>query len=114
MAGRLGTARLALADPDVPVIPIAQWGVQESIDLYQQAGAAVPAAPALDRRSASRSTCRRFAASSRSATTLFRMTDVIMSDMRDLVAELRGVPAPTGSFYRWRRVGAGAADRGPQ
>ena len=34
MAGKTGAARLATLAPDVPVIPVAQWGVQESIDLY--------------------------------------------------------------------------------
>ena len=36
MAGKTGAARLAMLVPDVPVIPIAQWGVQEQIDLYRK------------------------------------------------------------------------------
>ena len=43
MIGKTGAARLALLAPDVPVIPIAQWGVQKQIDLYAQEGQAVPA-----------------------------------------------------------------------
>ena len=36
MTGKTGAARLALLAPDVPVIPVAQWGVQEQIDLYRK------------------------------------------------------------------------------
>ncbi len=36
MIGKSGAARLALLAPEVPVIPIAQWGVQNSIDLYRK------------------------------------------------------------------------------
>ena len=36
MAGKTGAARLAMLAPDVPVIPVAQWGVQNSIDLYRR------------------------------------------------------------------------------
>ena len=36
MAGKTGAARLAMLAPDVPVIPVAQWGVQEPIDLYSK------------------------------------------------------------------------------
>ena len=104
MAGRLGTARLAVARPDVPVIPIGQWGVQNSIDLYRKKIRVFPR---------SRHTiivgdpvdlsAFAFAPGEQpSATTLFKMTDVIMRDVRELVAELRGVPAPTGGFYKWR------------
>lgn len=34
MAGRSGAARLAALMPDVPVIPIGQWGARESVDVY--------------------------------------------------------------------------------
>ncbi|MEO9108701.1 MAG: lysophospholipid acyltransferase family protein, partial [Jatrophihabitantaceae bacterium] len=36
MAGKTGAARLAMLVQDVPVIPIAQWGVQKQIDLYRK------------------------------------------------------------------------------
>ncbi len=36
MIGKTGAARLALLAPDVPVIPVAQWGVQKQIDLYRK------------------------------------------------------------------------------
>lgn len=34
MTGRSGAARLAALKPDVPVIPIGQWGARESVDIY--------------------------------------------------------------------------------
>lgn len=34
MTGRSGAARLAALMPDVPVIPIGQWGARESVDIY--------------------------------------------------------------------------------
>ena len=36
MTGKTGAARLALLAPDIPVIPVAQWGVQDQIDLYRK------------------------------------------------------------------------------
>lgn len=103
MAGRLGTARLALSSPDTPVIPVGQWGVQDSIDLYQRRVRLLPrprhvivVGPPVDLSA--------FVGEPPNATTLLRMTDVIMGDIRQLVADLRGVPAPTGAFYRWRRA----------
>jgi 1-acyl-sn-glycerol-3-phosphate acyltransferase len=101
MAGRLGTARLALAEPDVPVIPIAQWGVQESIDLYRKKVRLFPR-PRHTIVIGEPIDLSGFRGEPPNATTLFRMTDVIMRELRELVAQQRGVPAPTGSFYKWR------------
>ena len=42
MAGKTGAARLATLVPDVPVIPVAQWGVQEQIDLYRKKFKLIP------------------------------------------------------------------------
>ena len=39
------------------------------------------------------------------ARVLHEMTDVIMRRLRADVAELRGVPAPAGDLYVWRRPG---------
>lgn len=101
MAGRLGTARLALAQPDAPVIPIAQWGVQESIDLYRKRVRLFPR-PRHTIVVGAPVDLSAFLGEQPSATTLFRMTDVIMTDLRNLVADERGVPAPTGPFFKWR------------
>ena len=42
MNGKTGAARLALLAPDVPVIPVAQWGVQYAVDLYHKRYRLIP------------------------------------------------------------------------
>jgi 1-acyl-sn-glycerol-3-phosphate acyltransferase len=102
MSARTGAARLALLAPDVPVIPVGQWGVQEMVDLYHKKVRLIPrkehhilAGEPID--------LRRFAGAAPTAETLRDMTDTMMSAVRELVAELRGEPAPTGGFYRYVR-----------
>lgn len=111
MVGKTGAARLALLAPSIPVIPVAQWGVQDRIDLYRKKVRLVPRprhvlsvgdpidlSPYYGRRP--------------DAATLREVTDVIMKRLRDDVAELRGVPAPSGQLYRWRGPGAERASTG--
>ena len=104
MAGRLGTARLALAEPGVPVIPVAQWGVQESIDLYRKRVRLIPRSrhTIAIGQPIDLSAFALAPGETPTAANLFRMTDVIMRELRDLVADVRGVPAPTGPFYKYR------------
>jgi 1-acyl-sn-glycerol-3-phosphate acyltransferase len=103
MNGKTGAARLALLTPGVPVIPVAQWGVQEHIDLYRKkvklfprprhvlsVGEPIDLSAYRDRPDDAR--------------TLRAVTDVIMRQLRTDVAELRSLPAPTGELYRWRRA----------
>jgi 1-acyl-sn-glycerol-3-phosphate acyltransferase len=103
MAGKTGAARLALLAPDIPVIPIAQWGVQRQVDLYSKKVKLFPRPrhvlsvgdpidlSAYYRRPAN-------------AALLREVTDVIMRRLRDDVADLRGEPAPTGPLHRWSRA----------
>jgi 1-acyl-sn-glycerol-3-phosphate acyltransferase len=109
MAGRLGTARLALSVPDAPVIPVAQWGVQQSVDLYRRKVKLLPR-PRHTILVGNPVDLSAFRGEPATTATLSKMTDAIMGDIRHLVAELRGVPAPTGPLYRWRRQGRSAAD----
>ncbi len=102
MSAKTGAARLALLVPDVPVIPVAQWGVQRSIDLYRKHVRLLPrvehfimAGKPVDLSA--------FRGAKPTAETLRTMTDLIMGALRDQVAELRGLPAPTGEFYKWAR-----------
>ncbi|MGW5309281.1 lysophospholipid acyltransferase family protein [Nocardia thailandica] len=39
---KTGAARLAIANPGVPVVPVSQWGVQQSIDLYRRRFRVIP------------------------------------------------------------------------
>jgi 1-acyl-sn-glycerol-3-phosphate acyltransferase len=102
MVGKTGAARLALLAPDIPVIPVAQWGVQKQIDLYRKKVKLIPRPRHLisvgDPIDLSE-----FRGGAADAATLRRATDVIMRRLRADVAELRGEPAPSGDLYRWTR-----------
>ena len=104
MAGKTGAARLATLVPDVPVIPIAQWGVQESIDLYRKKVRLFPR-PRHVLSIGDPIDLSAFRGMDRTATMFTEVTDVIVRRLRDDVAELRGVPAPTGELHNWRRAG---------
>jgi 1-acyl-sn-glycerol-3-phosphate acyltransferase len=102
MSARTGAARLALLVPDVPVIPVGQWGVQDAVDLYHKKVRLFPrkvhhimAGEPVD--------LSRFAGAPPTAETLRAMTDEMMGEVRGLVAGLRGEPAPAGGFYRYVR-----------
>ena len=45
----------------------------------------------------------RFAGAAPTPETLRTVSDTMMGSVRELVAELRGEPAPTGAFYRYVR-----------
>jgi 1-acyl-sn-glycerol-3-phosphate acyltransferase len=104
MVGRTGAARLALLAPDVPVLPVVQWGIQDSIDLYRKRFKPFPR-PHHVLSVGKPIDLTEFRDTKVSARTLNRVTDVIVRRLRDDVAELRGVPAPTGDLFRWRRRG---------
>jgi 1-acyl-sn-glycerol-3-phosphate acyltransferase len=102
MSARTGAARLALLAPDVPVIPLGQWGVQDAVDLYRKRVRLIPrrehhiiAGEPLDLAA--------FEDAKPTVETLRSMTDAMMGEVRTLVAGLRGVPAPTGPFFRYAR-----------
>jgi 1-acyl-sn-glycerol-3-phosphate acyltransferase len=104
MAGKTGAARLATLVPDVPVIPVVQWGVQEQFDLYKKKVRLIPrpkhviaVGEAIDLSA--------FRDRKPTPTVLREVTEVIMRRLRADVAELRGVPEPTGDLYVWRRPG---------
>jgi 1-acyl-sn-glycerol-3-phosphate acyltransferase len=106
MTGKTGAARLALLAPDVPVVPLAQWGVQQQFDLYRKKVKLIPrprhvisvGAP-IDLSS--------FRDRPATPQVLKEVTDVIMRRLRSDVAELRGEPAPEAPLFHWSR----SADR---
>lgn len=102
MTGKTGVARLAHLAPEVPVIPIAQWGVQESVDLYQKKVKLLPR-PRHVLSVGEPIDLSELRAQEPTAAVLKAITDVIMRRLRDDVAQLRGLPAPTGDLYVWRR-----------
>lgn len=97
MQARTGAARLALT-VDVPVVPVAHWGTREVYDHYAKRFRPLPrttisvvAGPPID--------LSRYRGRPIDAELLKEVTEVIMSRVRELVAEVRGEPAPT-TFYR--------------
>jgi 1-acyl-sn-glycerol-3-phosphate acyltransferase len=92
MRGKTGAARLALMTR-APVIPVAMWGPELIFDprdhklrLRPRVPVAVVAGPPLD--------LSRWAGAEPTTATLHEVTDAIMLRLRDLLADLRGAPAP--------------------
>jgi 1-acyl-sn-glycerol-3-phosphate acyltransferase len=114
MAGKTGAARLATLawedGMDVPVIPVVQWGVQDSIDLYHKKVRLIPR-PLHTISVGTPIDLSQWRDKSVSAAVLHQISDAIMRRLRSDVAELRGLPAPSGELFVWVRSDsrAGAA-----
>jgi 1-acyl-sn-glycerol-3-phosphate acyltransferase len=102
MVGKSGAARLATLAPDVAVIPLAQWGVQEQFDLYKKKVKLIPR-PRHVISVGDPVDLSAFRDREPNMKLLKEMTDVIMRRLRDDVAALRGRPAPTGDLFHWVR-----------
>jgi 1-acyl-sn-glycerol-3-phosphate acyltransferase len=102
MTGKTGAARLALLTPGIPVIPVAQWGVQQQVDLYGKRVKLFPR-PRHVLSVGEPIDLSAYRDGALTATKLREVTDVIMRRLRGDVAELRGEPAPTGPLFRWTR-----------
>jgi 1-acyl-sn-glycerol-3-phosphate acyltransferase len=99
MLAKTGVARLVLACPDVPVIPVGQWGAHKRGAGLQHAGffrRTVEAAVGepLD--------LSRFRGVPATAEVLREITDTVMLAVRDQVAAVRGESA-SGGFFRTSR-----------
>ena len=90
MQGRTGIARLVLACPDVPVVPIGQWGAQ-----HRRRTSLASVGHPLD--------LSRYRGKEPSAEVLREIADVIMEAVRAEVADLRGEPAPAEFFVPTRK-----------
>jgi 1-acyl-sn-glycerol-3-phosphate acyltransferase len=108
MVGKTGAARLATLVPDVSVVPVAQWGVQEQFDLYQKKIKLIPR-PRHTISVGEPVDLSAFRDREPNVRLLQEFTDVIMRRLRDDVADLRGLTAPSGELFRWVRP---AKDRG--
>ena len=102
MIGKTGAARLASLVPQVPVIPLAQWGVQQQFDLYKKKVRLIPR-PRHTISVGEPIDLSAFHDEKPTAKVLQAMTDTIMRRLRSDVAELRGLPAPTGDLFHWVR-----------
>ncbi|GAA3866011.1 lysophospholipid acyltransferase family protein [Saccharothrix violaceirubra] len=94
MASRTGVARLAL-DHDVPVIPAARWGTRDLYDHYRKRFRPFPRKTVVTKvgepvdLSAYRDRPRNLAL-------LREVTDLLMTEVKDLLADIRDEPAPEG------------------
>jgi 1-acyl-sn-glycerol-3-phosphate acyltransferase len=124
MVAKTGVGRLALLVPDAPVIPVAQWGTQNSVDWYHRRfrplprkkvtisiGRPVDTGPyrSGSEQSTSEQSMSEQSTSEQSASepagaqaepspspqTLRALTDAIMTAVRDELADIRQLPAPT-------------------
>lgn len=128
MEPKTGIARLALLAPDVPVIPVGQWGVQEFLDFYARRFRPFPRktvtvsvgepldlkafrdrAAAADAAAATGDPGDAAAAAARGQL-LHELTDTIMRAVRDKVAEIREEQPPPEFYPRPSGVGARAKD----
>ncbi|MET7902115.1 lysophospholipid acyltransferase family protein [Streptomyces sp. NPDC005355] len=97
MRGKTGAARVALLTK-APVIPVAQWGANEAVPpyakekkvrLFPRKTLKVLAGPPVD--------LSEFYGQEPTVEVLRAATDTIMAAITDLLAEVRGVPAPAGT-----------------
>jgi len=104
MEGKTGAARVALLTK-APVIPVAQWGAHEAVPpyarrkrvrLFPRKTLRVLVGPPID--------LSRFYDREPTVELLREVTDVIMDAITDLLAELRGEPAPAQRYDRRRAL----------
>jgi 1-acyl-sn-glycerol-3-phosphate acyltransferase len=103
MQAKSGVARLILAAPEIPVVPIGQWGAQKVLGskrawLRRRPVGAIVGAP-ID--------MSHYAGQPITIEALRSVTDQIMRAVRDEVAELRGQPAPDAFFRPSAKKAAG-------
>jgi hypothetical protein len=98
MYSRTGVARLALT-ADVPVLPAVHWGTREVLDRYNgkfrplpRKSITVRCGPPVDLSA--------YRGRPLDAALLREVTDLLMVQVRELLAEVRGEPAPEDFFRR--------------
>ncbi len=106
MESRTGVARVALTT-DAVVLPVAQWGAQRAHDYHRKKFHLRLRTPAEylvgEPVDLSAQRARLPAGQSLTGELLKETTDLIMSRVRDQLAELRGEPAPIAFYPRPRR-----------
>jgi 1-acyl-sn-glycerol-3-phosphate acyltransferase len=114
MVSKTGVARLALAT-DAPVVPIAHWGAHRLLgyrskrpNLFPRKLVTALAGPPID-LSAYR---EKYGPGKEDATNdvLREVTDLLMTRVKELLAEIRGETPPAGFFQPTNPSGAGVSD----
>jgi 1-acyl-sn-glycerol-3-phosphate acyltransferase len=98
-----GVARLALAN-DVPVLPVARWGTSQILDGYTKKFRPFPRKTVTTYVGEPVDLSRFRGDEAPNNTTLMRVTDLIMTEVKALLAEIRDEPAPSG-FFNPRKAG---------
>lgn len=101
MQSRTGVARLALTS-DVPVIPVVHWGTREILDGYNKKFRPLPRTT-VTVQGGDPVDLSAYRGRPIDAALLREVTDLIMTRVRDLMAEVRGETAPEG-FYQVKRA----------
>lgn len=96
MKGKTGAARIALAT-GAPVIPVAQWGAHEILPPYTARPHLLPRKQIV-MRAGDPVALDDLVARPHTAQVIAEATDRIMAAITDLVADLRGEPAPAERF----------------
>jgi 1-acyl-sn-glycerol-3-phosphate acyltransferase len=107
MHSRTGVARLALSG-EVPVVPMVHWGTRDVYDHYTKKFRPLPPKEIVV-RCGEPIDMSAYRDRPMDAVLLREVTDHLMGVVRDLLAEVRGEPAPAG-FYR--RAGGARGGRG--
>ncbi|MEV4318357.1 lysophospholipid acyltransferase family protein [Actinocrispum sp. NPDC049592] len=92
-----GVARLALAH-DVPVLPIARWGTRDILNGYTKKFTPFPRKTITTYVGEPVDLSQYRSEGTPSNVTLMRVTDLVMTDVKKLLAEIRGEQAPAGFF----------------
>jgi 1-acyl-sn-glycerol-3-phosphate acyltransferase len=110
MRGKTGAARLALVT-GAPVVPVAHWGAERIFDprtgklkFRPRTPVTVTAGKPID--------LSRWADTNPTRQVLEQMTEAIMLDVRDLLAEVRGEEPPPGLYDRPARRASAPGDAG--
>ncbi len=98
MHARTGVARLALTT-DVPVVPTVHWGTREVYDGYNKRFRPLPRKPIVV-RSGPAVDMTPYRGREVDAALLRDVTDMLMAQVRDLLAEVRDEKAPEAFFRR--------------
>ncbi len=94
MVPKTGIARLIRQLPDVPVIPMAQWGVQDALDVYRRRLRPFP------RKTVTVSVGEpidvgQYVSGAETSDSVRRLADVVMRAVRAELADIRGAEPPT-------------------